>query len=165
MRNWKKYPFSIAIALLLVFALISSLNYPTLFVIRVYGADAYGNQIHYIEVYTYFSSNTSYVLKANFTATGGSVRIPDNQYVRFVVRIKLNSTLASSTDEAISYTRVYMNITNGGSIWLNKELNNTVCWGAYQSFYWLKERGDWNQSGYPVSGVTYSCSAKYQAYY
>jgi len=156
-------PLILSAILLTSFALSQFPSSP-LFIMKAYGADAYGNAIHYIEVYTYFASNTSYVLKANFTSTGGSVRVPDSQYVRFIVRIKLNSTLASSTSEAIAYTRVYMNITNEGTIWSNKEFNNTICY-LYSSFYWLKERGDWNQSGKPTSGVTYTCTAKYQAYY
>ncbi|MFN3329235.1 MAG: hypothetical protein ACK40U_10395 [Fervidobacterium pennivorans] len=128
--------------------------------LRVFGspADAYGNDIVYIEVWQGGS------LKANFTSTGGSVRIDANQQVDFVVCIKFNSTLASSESEAISYTKVLMNITYSGNyIWQNKELNNTSIFLS-NGFYWLKEVGNWT-SNLPQEGITYNCAVLYQGYY
>lgn len=129
----------------------------------VLAADAYGDQINYVEVWQW--NGTAYVLRANFTSTGQSVRVEDNHVIKFVVSIKFNSTFASSQAEAISYTRVYMNITNGGTIWNNEELNNTECTGPTGNFYYLKEEGIWNSTGKPVAGVTYACSIVYQGYY
>jgi hypothetical protein len=90
--------------------------------------------------------------------------VHDSWPTNFTVGIQINSTLASSTAEAISYTRVYMNITDGGSIWNNVELNNTAC-ELSGSYYYLTEQGHWNATGKPVAGVTYACSVLYQAYY
>jgi hypothetical protein len=132
------------------------------FVTLVFAADSYGNNINYVEVWQY--NGTGWALLANFTATGGSVRVHDGWPTNFTVGIQLNSTLATSTAEAISYTRVYMNITDGGTIWNNVELNNTAC-SLSGSYYLLTEQGYWNTTGQPVTGVTYACSILYQAYY
>lgn len=128
----------------------------------VYAADSYGNDINYVEVWQY--NGTAWNLLANFTSTGGSVRVHDSWPTNFTVGIKLNSTLVSSTSDAIAYTRVYMNITDGGTIWNNAELNNTFC-SLSGSYYYLTEQGYWNQTGKPMAGVTYACSILYQAYY
>jgi len=132
--------------------------------IRVFAspADAYGNDINYVEIWQF--NGTTWVLKANFTSSGGSVRINDNQQVKFNVGIKLNSTLASSSNEAISYTRVYMNITyDSNFIWQNVELNNTSC-QLVGNFYYLIETGIWS-TNLPIAGKTYACTVLYQAYY
>jgi len=124
--------------------------------------DVYGNDINYVEIWQF--NGTTWVLKANFTASGGSVRINDNQQVKFNVGIRLNSTLASSTAEAVSYTRVLMNITFDGTfVWQNVELNNTSC-VLVGGFYYLVETGTWN-TNLPVAGKTYACTVLYQAYY
>jgi hypothetical protein len=128
----------------------------------VYAADSYGNDINFVEVWQY--NGSAYNLLANFTVTGGSVRVHDSWPTNFTVGIQINSTLVSSTADAIAYTRVYMNITDGGSIWNNVELNNTAC-SLSGSYYYLTEQGHWNQTGKPVAGVTYACSILYQAYY
>lgn len=129
-------------------------------VINVFASDSYGDDINFIEVWQWNSSH--YVLEANFTSTDQSCLIVENQPIKIIVSIKFNDTLASSEAEAISYTRVYMNISEG--IWTNEELNHTSCFHS-GDFYWLKENGVWNQTGYPVAGVTYECSVLYQGYY
>jgi len=128
----------------------------------VYAADSYGNDINFIEVWQY--NGSAWNLLANFTSTGGSVRVHDSWATNFTVGIQINSTLVSSVSDAIAYTRVYMNITDGGSIWTNAELNNTSC-SLSGSYYYLTEQGYWNETGKPVAGVTYACSILYQAYY
>jgi hypothetical protein len=128
----------------------------------VYAADSYGNDINFIEVWQY--NGSAWNLLANFTSTGGSVRVHDSWATNFTVGIRINSTLVSSVSDAIAYTRVYMNITDGGAIWTNAELNNTAC-SLSGSYYYLTEQGYWNQTGKPVAGVTYACSILYQAYY
>jgi hypothetical protein len=128
----------------------------------VYAADSYGNDITFIEVWQY--NGTAWNLLANFTSTGGNVRVHDSWAINFTVGIRINSTLVSSTSDAIAYTRVYMNITDGGSIWNNAELNNTAC-SLSGSYYYLTEQGHWNTTGKPTAGVTYACSILYQAYY
>jgi hypothetical protein len=122
----------------------------------VYGspADSYGNDILYIEVWE------GSTLKANFTVSGGSVSVNASNTITFNVSICLNSTLASSTSEAVSYTAVYMNITG---IWTNVELNNTSV-VLNGSFYYLIEKGVLN-AGTLTEGQTYDCSVLYKAYY
>ena len=158
----KKCLTSVPIAFLLLFAL---LIFPSdfAFIHLVYASDSYGNDINSIEVWQW--NDSAYNLKANFTSTGGSVRVHDGWVINFTVSIKMNNTLVSSTSEAIDYTRVYMNITyNSNFIWNNIELNNTSC-ELIGNFYYLKEQGHWNQTDYPQSGITYECSVLYQGYY
>lgn len=122
-------------------------------------SDSYGNDINYIEIWQW--NGTAYLLKGNLTESGGNVRVNDNQTLKFLVNIRFNDTLASDNDEAISYTKVYMNITD---IWANEELTNIACEGS-GGFYWLTEQAIWNQTDYPLAGVTYECAVSYQAYY
>jgi len=124
------------------------------FVSLVFAADSYGNDIKYIEVW---EGDT---LKANFTSSGGTVRVNASNTITFNVSICINSTLASSTSEAVSYTAVYMNITG---IWTNVELNNTSV-VLNGSFYYLIEKGVIN-AGTLTEGQTYDCSILYKAYY
>jgi hypothetical protein len=128
----------------------------------VFAADSYGNDINFIEVWQY--NGTDWNLLANFTITGGSVRVHDGWPMNFTIGIQINNTLVSSSSDAIAYTRVYMNITNGGTVWNNAELNNTSC-SLVGSYYYLTEQGHWNQTAKPMEGVTYACSIFYQAYY
>lgn len=126
----------------------------------VYGSDAYGNDIQFIEIWQY--NGSTWNLLENFTSSGGSCRVHDAWVINFSINIKFNNTFASSTSEAIDYTRVYMNISE--SVWTNAELNNTSC-SLVGDFYILEEQGHWNQTGKPESGVTYECSVLYQGYY
>lgn len=147
---------AISIALLMI-ALFSHPN--GTFIKLVYAADAYGNDIQYVEIWQW--NGTVWILMHNLTASGGTYRINDNQPTKFVVNIKFNSTLATDQTQAIDYTRVYMNIT---AVWTNVELNNTSC-VLVGGFYILKEQGLWNVTGQPQAGVTYACTVLYQGYY
>jgi len=126
----------------------------------VYGSDLYGNDIQFVEIWQYNGSYWNLI--KNFTSSGGNCRVHDGWVTNFTVNIKFNNTFASSTSEAIDYTRVYMNISE--SVWTNEELNNTSC-SLVGDFYILEEEGHWNQTGKPESGVTYECSVLYQGYY
>ena len=116
--------------------------------------DVYGNDITHVEIWE------DGVLKANYTSSDEVVRVNASKTIKFVVGIKLNSTLASSQNEAIEYTKILMNITG---IWTNKELNNTSCTLA-NGFYWLKEEGILSPNTLS-EGQTYDCSVLYKAYY
>ena len=162
----KKLRIPLAISIMIII-LIVILVYPMIFgfsfISIVYAADAYGSDITHIEIYHH--NGTAWVLVGNCTSSSGqSYSVHDTWPIKFLVNMKFNNTLASSTAEAISYTRVYMNITNGGSIWTDEELNNTAC-SEVGDFYELEEEGVWNATGYPVAGVTYECSVLYQGYY
>jgi len=130
------------------------------FIRLAWAADAYGNDIQFVEIYQY--NGTDWNLVENFTSSGGTCRVHDGWPTNFTVSTKFNNTLASSTSEAIDYTRVYMNISE--SVWTNAELNNTAC-SLVGSFYIVTEQGHWNQTGKPESGVTYECAVLYQGYY
>jgi len=150
--NKKTLLVAVPIALLIV-ALLGYSNNDG-FVSLVFAADSYGNDIKYIEVW---EGNT---LKANFTSGGGTVRVNASNTITFNVSICINSTLVSSSDEAVSYTAVYVNITG---IWTNVELNNTSV-VPNGSFYYLIEKGVLN-AGTLSEGQTYDCSVLYKAYY
>ena len=119
-----------------------------------FAADTYGNDINYVEIWE------GNVLRANFTASGGSVRVNASAVLTFNVSIRLNSTLAASTSEAVSYTAVYMNITG---VWSNVELNNTSV-QLTGSYYYLVERGVLAANSLS-EGQTYDCRVLYKAYY
>ena len=159
MHKYWKVCLNILLGFILIGCVIPTfLNYHP--VMLGFASDSYGDDINFIEVWQWNGSD--YVLEANFTSNGGSCLVADNKAIKVIVSIKFNDTLASSEAEAISYTRLYMNISEG--IWTNVELNNTSCVHS-GDFYWLKEDGIWNQTGYPVSGVTYECGVLYQGYY
>ena len=120
----------------------------------VLAVDSYGDDINYIEVW---EGDT---LKANFTSSGGTVKVNASKLIRFVVGIQFNSSLAGSSQEAIDYTRVYMNITG---VWTNVELNNTACQHS-GSWYYLKEEGNLTANTLN-EGETYECAVLYQGYY
>ena len=156
LKDWK---FCLIILILLIGSIIST--FPNIQpVMLAFASDAHGDDINFIEVWQWNTSD--YVLKANFTSIGGSCLVDDDEAIKVIVSIKFNDTLASSEAEAISYTRLYMNISEG--IWTNKELNNTSCLHS-GAFYWLKENGIWNQTGKPQWGITYECSVLYQGKY
>jgi hypothetical protein len=100
----------------------------------------------------------SYFLRANFTEDG-SVSVNGSQWFKFVVCHRFNSTLADSTQQAIDYTQVLMNITG---IWTNEELNNTSC-ELDGDWYILKETGYLNQT--LSAGETYECTILQKGYY
>lgn len=130
--------------------------------VLVYGADSYGNDIISVEVHQY--NGSTWILIYNFTSSGASVRINHNQTTKFIVQVKLNSSLASSSEEAKSYTAVYMNISYDSTyVWQNEELNNTSC-VLIGGFYYLYEWGNWT-SNLPLEGEQYLCTIDYQQYY
>jgi hypothetical protein len=157
----------LAFGLIAVFCLASIINiqFPgSLFVLTVYGADSYENDITYCEIYQYNGSSWEFVY--NFTSLGGSTRIHDSWQTSFVVGSKLNSSLASSQSQASNYTEVYMNITaiGGSTVWTNVVLNESSCTGPTSSYYWLKDMGNWT-SNLPSPGVTYNCTIDFRPYY
>jgi len=152
----------LTVIFLLVAVLLLNSNENLSLIQLAYASDSYGNDINWVAVYQW--NGTEYVLRHNITSSGGTYRIHNGQVTKFVVNIKFNSSLASGSAEAIQFTRVYMNITNGGTIWNNKELNNTSC-DLVGSFYILNEQGIWNSTGQPTGGTTYACSVLYQGYY
>lgn len=134
----------------------------TLLLVKAIGTpDAYGNVIvwHTIEQW----NGTAWVILQNVTtSTAWTQRVVDSQPIRFQVKWRLNNTLAGSEAEAVTYTRVKMNITVG--IWDNKAFNNTST-SSDASYYYGVELGTWNVTGQPVAGTTYNVATRYEAYY
>lgn len=129
-------------------------------VLNVFCADSYGNDITHIQIF----QNGSMLV--NFTATDGSQRVADGLQINFEVYIKINSSLVSSSAEAISYTRVNMSIMNVNTtyIWNNVPLNSSASAVLVGSFYYHAKIGNWTTS-LPEAGVTYNCTVVYQAYF
>lgn len=130
------------------------------FVLNVYCADAYGNDITHITIF----QNGSMLV--NFTATDGSQRVSDGIQIDFEVYIKINSSLVASSAEAISYTRVNMSIMNVNTtyVWNNVPLNSSATATLIGSYYYHVKYGNWTAS-LPEAGVTYNCTVVYQAYF
>jgi len=150
------------ISLILVLSFVSLLDKGSFL---AFAADSYGNDITYIEVWQY--NGTADTNKANFTATAGSARIVDSWSTSFIIGVKINSSLVASSAEAISYTRVNMTIIRTDTsayIWNNVPLNNSASATLISSFYYTTKIGNWTSS-LPASGVTYNCTAVYQAYF
>lgn len=124
-------------------------------------ADIHNNDITRLEVYQYTLG--SWKLLLNVTSTGQSCDIDANKAIRFNVTVRLNKTLADNDNEAIEYSKVLMNITNGGTVWNNKLLNNTDV-SSDADWYYLIETGNWS-SDLPSEGVEYTCTIRYEAYY
>jgi len=153
-------PLILSVALILIILMAVLPGSP--FTVLVF-ADSYSNDINNIEVWQY--NGSAWNLLANFTTSGGSVRIHDGYETSFIVQVKLNTSLASSASEAHSYTRVNMSITDGGTIWpISTMLNDSGTPSSSGGFWYVKKLGNWTSS-LPSPGVTYSCNATFQAYY
>ena len=160
----KKLILVFTAGLILLLSQLSPHRFAFINVVFASPADVYGNDINFCEVWQYNGSDWNLVY--NFTSTGGSVRIHDSWQVKFVVGTKLNDTLASSSSEALDYTKTLMNITYGSPpsfVWQNVELNNTSI-SQSGGFYWIVENGVWT-TDLPVEGVTYNCAIDYRQYY
>jgi len=156
----KQIVLGLAAALMLASAFLLSNQVTILFVYGIGNPDSYGNVIVWMTVEQWDGDSWEILLNQT-TATSWSQRVVDNQPVRFQVKWRLNNTLATSTSQAVSYTKVLMNIT---SSWTNVELNNTSS-SSDASWYYGVELGTWNQTGKPAAGVTYNVATRYEAYY
>jgi len=132
-----------------------------IFVHAIGDPDSYGNVIVWMCIYQH--NGSAWNLLQNVTSSSNwTQRVVDSQPINFTVKWRLNDTLATSEAEAVTFTKVTMNISQ--SVWTNEELNITST-DSDASFYYGIERGHWNQTGMPASGVTYEVATKYEAYY
>jgi len=162
----------IAIPLIAVLAFaLSFSSYPLL----VYAAgtpDAYGNQIYYLRVYQW--SGAAWIQQGetvgfnNYTA-GFQIRVNANQDVLFNCTVKLNYTMAANIAEAVTNTRVYMNVSGG--VWVNELLDDWNDGGIDQATWWsVTYSNEWDAGSSggdanPQAGTTYDISVRYEAYY
>lgn len=147
------------LAVLIVLALFTMIPERFAYIQFALAADSYGNDILWVRISQWDGSQ--YVEKINSTASAFTVRVEDSKAVKFEVGVRFNDTLASSTSEAISYTRNYLNIS---TLITNQEMTNDTC-TLSSPYYYITEYYVWNSTGYPVAGVTYSCSIRYDGYY
>lgn len=165
----KKFGMAIALGSLLAFALLFGFQHATVLVVRAAGApDAYGNQIANCTV---SQLDGAWVVKgvvtsSNYTS-GVQIKVDANKNTMFNVTLKLNNTFASNTDEAMSNTRCYINITytNGTVVVATTEMTDWEAVNGGDGFYYVYTTYTWTASGYPEAGVTYNVYLKYEAYY
>jgi len=150
------------LAILTVFGIVERLDNTTyLFVLGIGTPDAYNNVIMNLTIHQWNGSIWN-LLQTVSTDTNWTQRVVDSQPINITVCWRLNNTLASSTNEAQSYTRVLMNLTG---IWTDEELNATGSVTSDANYYYGYEFAYWNQTGYPQAGVTYDVATRYDAYY
>jgi hypothetical protein len=120
--------------------------------------------IQWIEVQQY--NGTVWNQVNNYTATGGSDRILDSQLVNFTIEVSINKTVATTINDAQSYTRVNgtIGIGNDHSIWDNVALNLSATYQSDATYWYVWFVGNWTSS-LAVGGLTYNCTFVYQAYY
>jgi hypothetical protein len=172
----------------IIFLLASTLlltyqnNYATLVVYAAGTPDSYGNRIislclqywngsawvYFIDGYTYDGDIHEFpgdVTTAHEYVSGQIWwRVPDNKPLKFRIAVKLNKTLASSADDAVSKTRVYINITASGYSLINQLFGGAV--GIDRTTYWtVVSLYTWNVTGQPYAGKQYSVAISYEAYY
>jgi len=132
--------------------------------------DAYGNQILNFKVYQ--NDTGAWVWKgtitsANYTA-GFQIRVEEGPCVMFNVTVRLNKTMASNIAEAVTNTRVYMNISDAGAVWTNELMDDWNDGGVDVgpgTYYSVTYSEIWSDATKPLAGITYDISIKYEAYY
>lgn len=156
----KKLLVVASILLLASSLLVLSSTHTDLRVAAIGTPDAYGNVIMYLAVYQH--NGTHWVLLLNHTSDSNwTQRVEDSDPINITVKWRLNNTLAASEAQAVSYTRVLMNIS---TVWTNEELNNTST-DSDATYYYGIEEAHWNHTGKPEAAVDYDVATKYEAYY
>ena len=127
--------------------------------------DAYGDRIFEVSVWQ------NNIMKGNITynnyTLGVQVKVDALTATQFNCTVKLNSTFAASTAEAITNTRVYINITytNGTVIISTTEMTDYAATGPTSNFYYVKSCYTWDDpTNHPIAGVTYYVWFRYDVY-
>jgi len=126
--------------------------------------DAYGDCIYEVSVWQ------SSVMKGNVTysnyTSGVQVKVDALTATQFNCTVKLNNTFASSTSEAQSNTRVYVNITytNGTVVVSSTEMTDYAA-SEVGDYYYVKSYYTWDDpTNHPIAGVTYYVWFRYDVY-
>jgi len=148
----------------LVFSLIAFNNNVKL-VFAAGSPDAYGDRIKEVSVWQ------SSVMKGNVTysnyTSGVQINVDALTATQFNVSVLLNNTFASSTAEAITNTRVYLNITYSNStvVISTTEItdyyavdNGDATYTVYSYYLWD------DATHHPIAGVTYYVWLNYEVY-
>jgi len=176
--------FTVPIIFLLAFALFfaSQPHYATLIVYASGTPDSYGDRIVSLclqywngTAWVYFTDGYTYdgdihefpgdVTTAHEYVSGQIWwRVPDNTPLKFRVATQLNYSFASSTSDAVSKTKVYINITSSGYSLTNQLFGDAV--GIDRTTYWIVvSLYTWNVTGQPFAGNSYDIVIRYEAYY
>ena len=165
MKTKQKLVFATIIATCLIFALVfSPFNMANLKVFASGTSDLYGDRIYEVSIWQ------NSIMKGNITynnyTLGVQVKVDAQILTRFNCTVKLNSTFASSTSEAITNTRVYINITytNGTVIISTTEMTDYTA-EVNGDFYLVKSYYTWDDpTHHPIAGVTYYVWFRYEVY-
>jgi len=174
------FPLLFVLALTLFFAVQQ--NYTTMLVYASGTPDAYGNRIMSLclqrwngTAWVYFTDGYTYdgnihEMPADVTAMHEYIsgqnwwRVPDNTPLKFRIAVELNYSFATTTDDAVSKTKVYINITASGYSLTNQLFGSAV--GIDRTSYWVVvSLYTWNVTGQPNSGIEYNVGLRYEVYY
>lgn len=95
-------------------------------------------------------------------ATGFSLTVDSNCRLRFVCRVMIHNSCASSSNEAGNFTRVLVSISEGVFS------NETMIWAATQGpsagFYKVSYQLEWDEPGEPIGDTQYEAIFDYEVY-
>lgn len=123
--------------------------------------DSHGNRIESLKVYQNKTGSFDWVATidtGNYTSDM-TVEIDANYPTFFAVAVRINNTLASSTDDAKSKTRVYLNISEG--VYTNEDLTAVSSDPGGDWYYVVYQCDPWT----PTTDTLYNCAVRYEAYY
>jgi hypothetical protein len=163
MKNKKLSSLLLLIPLVLLVFLGATKN--TMLVFATGTADAYGDEISEVSVWqsTTMKGNITH---ANYTS-GVEIKVDALTATRFNVSVLLNDTFATTEAEAITNTRIYINITytNGTTIISTTEITDYYSEDLGNGFYIVKSYYLWNDATHhPIAGITYYVWFKYEIY-
>ena len=152
----------LALTLILSVVFAVWLNQTNLAHLKVYAAgnpDAHGNKIQYCYIY----ENGSWletISTSNYTQ-GQTIDVESNVPVYLVFRVYLNNTFADDSDDAVSKTRVYLNVTGE---YINENLASSGN-GTDGSFYYVDYGSSSTSNWTTATDTTYTVDARFDAYY
>jgi len=143
--------------------------------------DAFNNQIVSICISTYNGTDWNYNINGYYGGTD-SIELPSdvtnhvvyssgNIYwritatypVRFRVVTYMNKTLADSAYDAIIFTNIYMNITDGGYSLINEHYPSGTGSSLNATYWKVISTYDWSVGGLPQAGILYNLEVAYYA--
>ena len=165
MKTKQKLVFATIIATCLMFALVFPLFNMTNFKVFASGtSDLYGDRIYEVSIWQ------NSIMKGNITydnyTLGIQVNVDAQVLTRFNCTVKLNSSFASSTNDALTNTRVYLNITyTNGTVVIDTVEMTDYSANFLDNFYYVKSYYDWNDpTVHPIAGTTYYSNFRYEVY-
>jgi len=157
-------PILIATLLLLGFFRVYS---PPILVFAAGTPDSYGNRIYKVEVWQNIGGSLQKKGEVDYTdyTSGYQIKINGGVETRFFCYVWLNKSFASSTAEAQSNTRIYINITKASGEVVVETTEMTSYDAMELTDYWQVEDYYIWSTNLPEDGVTYYVYFDYDAYY